>query len=90
MMQDQSDQSDQSDHYVKDVQIPSFFWSVFSCIQSEYRKNSVFGHFSRSRFQSDLTLVDLLKLITQVLVQDLKLEYISNCFHSLQHFFHNA
>ena len=32
----------------------SFFWSVFSCIQSEYRKirtrekNPVFEHFSRS------------------------------------------
>ena len=38
---------------VKSVQIWSYFWSVFSCIQSEYRKirtrnNSVFGHFSRS------------------------------------------
>ena len=35
------------------VQIRSYFWSVFSYIQSEYRKiptrnNSVFGHFSRS------------------------------------------
>ena len=35
------------------VQIRSFFWSVFSRIQSEYkkirtRKNSVFGHVSRS------------------------------------------
>ena len=41
-------------HYVKSVQIWSYFWSVFSCIQSEYRKirnrnNSVFGHFTRSR-----------------------------------------
>ena len=40
-------------HSVKSVQIRSFFWSVFPCIQSEYskirtRKNSVFGHFSRS------------------------------------------
>ena len=40
-------------HCVKSVQIWSFFWSVFSCIQGEYRKirtrkNSVFGHFSRS------------------------------------------
>ena len=31
----------------------SYFWSVFSCVQSEYRKiwtknNSVFGHFSRN------------------------------------------
>ena len=40
-------------HWVKRVQIWSFFWSVFSCIQSEYRKiwtikNSVFGQVSRS------------------------------------------
>ena len=40
-------------HCVKSVQIQNFFWSVFSCIQSKYRKiqtrkNSVFGHFSRS------------------------------------------
>ena len=38
---------------VKGVQIRSFFWSIVSCIQSEYRKirtskNSVFGYFSRS------------------------------------------
>ena len=40
-------------HCVKTVQIRSFLWSIFSCVQSEYRKiwirkNSVFGHFSRS------------------------------------------
>ena len=40
-------------HCVKCVQIQIFFWSVFSCIQSEHRKiqtrkNSVFGHFLRS------------------------------------------
>ena len=40
-------------HCVKSVQIRSFFWSVFSCIRTEYRKirtrkNSVLGHFSRS------------------------------------------
>ena len=40
-------------HCMKSVQIRSYFWSVFSCIQSKYRKiqtrnNSVFGHFSRS------------------------------------------
>ena len=38
---------------VKSVQIRSYCWSAFSCIQSKYRKiwarnNSVFGHFSRS------------------------------------------
>ena len=42
-------------HCVKSVLIRSYFWSVFSCIQSEYRKirtrnNSIFGHFSRSVF----------------------------------------
>ena len=40
-------------HCVKSAQTRSFFWSVFSCIQSKYRKirtrkNSVFEHFSRS------------------------------------------
>ena len=48
-------------HCVTSVQIRSYFWSLFSCIRteygdlgrSEYRKirtsnNSVFGHFSRS------------------------------------------
>ena len=40
-------------HCVKSVQIRAYFWSVFSCIRTEYRKiltrnNSVFGHFSRS------------------------------------------
>ena len=40
-------------HCVKSVQIRSYFWSVFSCIRTEYRKirtknNSVFGHFLRS------------------------------------------
>ena len=40
-------------HSVKSVQMRSFFWSVFPYIRNEYRKmrtkkNSVFGHFSRS------------------------------------------
>ena len=42
-------------HCVKSVQIRSFFWSVFPCIRTEYRKlrtrkNSAYGHFSRSYF----------------------------------------
>ena len=42
-------------HCVKSIQIRSFFWSVYFCIQSEYRKirtrnNSVFGHFSRCAY----------------------------------------
>ena len=41
------------EHCMKSVQIRSIFWSVFSCIQSEYRKiqtrkYSVFVHFSCS------------------------------------------
>ena len=44
-------------HCVKSVQMRSFFWPLFSCIQSEYRKIwirkiSVFGHFSRSVWYS--------------------------------------
>ena len=40
-------------HCVKSVQIRSLFWSVLSCIRTEYRKiltrkNSVFGHFSHN------------------------------------------
>ena len=47
--------NDEIVHCVKSVQIRSFFWSVFSCIRTEYRKirtgkNSVFGHFLRSEF----------------------------------------
>ena len=54
-----------SKHCVKSVQIRSNFWSVFSCIQSKYRKiriknNSVFGHFSRSEnFQKSDSLIYL-------------------------------
>ena len=41
------------EHCVKSVQIRSYLWSIFSWIQSKFRKigtrnNSVFGHFSRS------------------------------------------
>ena len=41
-------------HCVKNIQIRSFFWSVFSCTRTEYRKiqtrrKSIFGHFSRSQ-----------------------------------------
>ena len=43
-------------HCVKSAQIRSFFCSVFSCIQSKYRKiwtrkKFVLGHFSRSVYQ---------------------------------------
>ena len=43
---------------MKSVQMRSYFWSLFSCIRTEYRKietknNSVFGLFSRSEKFSD-------------------------------------
>ena len=38
-------------HWVKSVQKRSFLWSVFSCFRA--RKNSVFGHFSRSVFHKN-------------------------------------
>ena len=40
-------------HCVKNVQIQSFFWSVFSCIWT--RKNSVSERFSRSIYFHSLT-----------------------------------
>ena len=45
--------SRKSKYCVKSLEIRSYFWSVFSCIQSEFKKiqtrnNSVYGHFSRS------------------------------------------
>ena len=48
-------------HCVKCVQIQSYFWSVFSCIRTEYgkirtRKNHVLGHFSRSAIEFGFTL----------------------------------
>ena len=50
----------QTSYCVKSIQIRSFFWSVFSRIQSEYGKirtgkNSVFGHFPRSVKLSSLS-----------------------------------
>ena len=49
----QNSTSSTSNHCVKSVQIRSYFWPVFSCIQSKYRKigtrnKSVIGHFSLS------------------------------------------
>ena len=51
-------------HCVKSVQVWSFFWSVFSSIQSEYRKirtrrNPVFGHFSCSEKTCNSSLVGM-------------------------------
>ena len=58
-------------HCMKCVQIQSYFWSVFSCIQSEYRKirtrnNSAFKHFSRSESKLKLNYP---RLFDQMLVK---------------------
>ena len=55
-------------HWVKSVQIRSIFWSVFSCIQSEYkklwtRKNSVFRHFLHRVYSGLLSIVWSLRLL---------------------------
>ena len=58
-------------HYVESVQIWSYFWSVFSCIRTKYRKirtgnKSIFGHFSRSDGTIDywnLGIIDYLKML---------------------------
>ena len=53
-------------HCVKSVQIQSYFWSLFCCIRTEYRKirtrnKPVFGHFSQcdglSRYYSSNNLL---------------------------------
>ena len=56
-------------HSVKSIQMQSFFWSAFSWIQSEYRKiwnrkNSIFGHFSRSCSQKPHRLKMMKHLLT--------------------------
>ena len=57
-------------HCVKSVQIRAFFWSVFSCIQTEYRKiqtkkNCLFGHFSRSESFQNIS-PNLLKINSDI------------------------
>ena len=51
-------------HCLRSVQIWGFFWSLFSCIRTEYRKirarkTSVFGHFSLSVLDMVRTWNDL-------------------------------
>ena len=61
-------------HCMKSVQIRSYFWSVFSCIRTEYkkirtRKIFVFGHFSHSLVFSNFTwFFNLSKNILQTIV----------------------
>ena len=49
-------------HCLESVQIRSYFWSAFSCIQSEYRNirtrnNSVFGNFSHSANAKEIPIL---------------------------------
>ena len=61
------------DHCAKNVQIRSFFWFVFSSIQSKYgkirtRKNSVFGQFLRSECVLVLYTFNLFNFYTEITI----------------------
>ena len=68
---------------VKSVQIRSYFWSVFSCIRTEYRKiwtrnNSVFEHFSRNAlldaknvWKLSLLLLNCLCIVFNIIIKDI-------------------
>ena len=64
-------------HCVKITQIRSCFWSVFSCIRTEYRKiqtrnNSVFGKFSRSEI-----VMNKYKVVKLTSVKNMRLRLLS-------------
>ena len=64
-------------HWVKNVQILSYFWSVFSCIRTEYRKirtrnNSAFGHFSRSDKYTIMEKINATRLRNQTKLKRIK------------------
>ena len=67
---------------MESFQIRSFFWSIFSYIQSEYRKtrtrkNPVFGHFSRSETLARKQSIALVGLIISLK----KLYILFQCFN---------
>ena len=72
---------------MKTVRIRSFFWSIFSCFQSEYRKirtrnNSVFGHFSRSVLPLySITVFSIMKFLVKTFM--IKLFAWINVFKNL-------
>ena len=58
-------------HCVKTLQIRSFFWSVFSCIQSKYRKmrtrkNSIFGQFFSQWLLNTAAALTLIQIIVPI------------------------
>ena len=60
-------------HCVKNVQIQSFFWSVFSCIRTEYRKirtrrKSVFEHFSHSNYEWNIKNIIVIIIIIIIII----------------------
>ena len=62
-------------HCMKNVQIQSYYWSVFSCIQSKYRKirtrnYSVFGHFSCSVNVNDVWYLRMLNFANSTVVYE--------------------
>ena len=59
-------------HCVKSVQILSFFWSLFSCIRTEYRKirtrkNTVFGHFRAVKFTKGSKISTFITELCQII-----------------------
>ena len=57
-------------HYVKSVQIRSFFWSVFSCIRTEYGLNTDSPCSVRMRENTDQKKLRILTLFTQWYIFD--------------------
>ena len=72
-------------HCVKRVQIHSYFWFIFFCIWTEYRKiqtrnNSIFGQFSRSGCLQEIfpLMITLKNFIHCSLLIYLKIVYFFN------------
>ena len=84
-------------HCVKSVQIRSFFWSIFSCIRTEYmkirtRKNSVFGYFSRTGCLSEgiryFYLPIYILMVMKSLVSHRRTNFsYTNCFCNLRYYY---
>ena len=81
-------QNSSARHCEESVQMRSFFWSWFSCTQSEYRKmrtrkNFVFGHFSRCSWVLAIIIQRTdIKQILWKLNQHIKEQYQQKVFHS--------
>ena len=59
-------------HCVKSVQIRSFFWSVFSCIQTEY------GEIQKHRILDTFHIVVIVKKMLHVLIEHNQSNFVKN------------